>query len=84
MNIFVSGTFNDVHRIDFCCPSMATSVLTRQIRTNPWTDHDLHFFIQGKTDEDSVSVEHCPYCGEKITTVYINKPKKFRKNNDTA
>ncbi len=65
MKIFTTGSFNKVKKIEFCCSKLAEDILLRRVRTNPWTDHPLHFWALG-ADGNFLPLAHCPHCGAKI------------------
>jgi len=59
MKVFKNGSFNVV-KIEFCCPKMAEDILLGTVKTRPWTDHPLPFFI------GDYKLDHCGHCGAKI------------------
>ena len=60
MKVFVTGPYNIVTKIEFCCGCMSKDVLLGEIKTRPWTDHPLSFYIGDKR------IAFCPHCGSEI------------------
>lgn len=60
MKVFVHGPYNGVKRIEFCCDEMAKDILLGEIKTKPWTDHPLGFWLWEHR------ILHCPSCGAEV------------------
>lgn len=60
MKIYVHGPFNGVTKIEFCCDEMAKDILLRKVKTRPWTDNALGFWV------GDYRLSHCGHCGAKI------------------
>ncbi len=60
MKVYVYGPYNGVTKIEFCCDSMAEDILHGVVKTKPWTDHPLVFFV------NDYKLSHCGHCGAKV------------------
>ena len=69
MKVYVHGPYNSVSRIEFCCGEMAEDILKGVVRTHPWTDRALGFWVKnqaGDQYQDNYRLSHCPHCGVEI------------------
>lgn len=60
MKVYVSGSFNGVKKIEFCCDDMAEDILFGRVKTRKWTDYTLGFWA------GDYRLSHCGHCGAKI------------------
>lgn len=76
MKVYVKGHANKVTKIEFCCSAMAEDILFGIVKTKPWTDHPLCFYIY------DYQLSHCGHCGAKIEGAILDETKIRTYKND--